>query len=149
MATASPVSTSSAPIPITVARTGRSGTSTKPVANVPASAPAVAHALSRPTTVPLAARSPSCSLTTTGVTALRTVAGGSSANSASAIALAVPEPSNASPSARTSGTVSSASSPPPARSSASSGRGGTRSAAWPPAAAPSAMPASTTPMIVV
>ena len=37
-----------------VTRTGSSGTSTKPVANVPTSAPAVAHAESRPTTVPLA-----------------------------------------------------------------------------------------------
>ena len=80
--------------------------------NVPASAPAVAHADSRPTTVPLAARSPSCSLTTTGVTALSTVAGGSSANTAIASAPPCPEPSNASPQRRTSGTVASASSPP-------------------------------------
>ena len=72
--------------------TGSRGTSTNPVTNVPASAPAVAQAESRPNTVPLEPRSRSWSLARVGVTALSTAAAGSSAANVSTSAPASPPP---------------------------------------------------------
>lgn len=146
---ASPTSTSRIPIASTALLTGISGTSTKPVPKVPTSAPAVAHADRRPTTVPLARRSRSCSRAIVGETALRTAALGTSASSVLPSAAMSPPPRAPGPSARTIGTVSSASRPPPSSSRTTSRRRSWRSANQPPRAAPTAMPASAAPMIDV
>ena len=66
--------------------------------NVPASAPAVAQADSRPNTVPLDARSRSWSRASVGVTALSTAAAGSSAAKVTTSAPASPPPRSAGPS---------------------------------------------------
>ena len=130
--------------------TGSSGTSTKPVPNVPTSAPAVAHADSPPTIVPLVRRSRSCQWATAGDTALRTAATGTSAANVTPMAPPVPPPPAPppradGPSQRTIGTVSSASSPPPIRRPTTRRPGCVRSATRPPIAAPTEIPSRTAP----
>ena len=118
------------------------------MAKVPVSAPAVAHAESRPTSDPVLPRSRTSSFAAAGVTPLSTAAGGPRlrAASTSASAAAAPAPS---PSTATIGTLSIASTPPPASSAPISSDGSTWSASLPPIAAPTAIPPSATPMIAV
>ena len=117
---------------------------------VPTSAPAVAHADRLPTMRPVCSRSRSCSLATTGLTALSTKRRREQDHQRDAAAPAArPCRARRSPNVRASGTAAMQSSPPAASSSGSSQRPSKRSAARPPAAAPAAMPASAAPMIAV
>ncbi len=143
-----PSVTSTAPMMLMIVRVGVVATSTNPVTKVPTSAPAVEMPLSRPTTPPVLARSWSWSFTTMGVTALSTTAGRKNAENASMTA-DPPPPSAESPRYRMIGTVENARTPPRAITGPRSRWGSIRSASRPPPHAPTAIPASTVPMIDV
>ena len=148
-ASATPAATSASPVPTTTLVDGNASTSTKPVRNVPTSAPAVAAAERRPTTPPVSATLRSCSFATIGVTVLSAAAGRKKPAAASGIAAVLPSPRRLSPNACTSGTESRLSSPPSTIAGPISRHGSWRSASAPPAQAPTAMAARTVPMMPV
>ena len=144
-----PITTSTAPMMSMIVRVGVVATRTKPVTNVPTRAPAVEMPLSRPTTPPVVDRSWSWSFTTIGVTALRATAGRKNAAKVRVSVDAPPPCADWSPRYRMIGTVRKASTPPNPITGPSRRWGSMRSATLPPPQAPSAMPASTVPMIDV
>ena len=146
---ARPPATRSAPTLMISVVTAAIATSTNPVRNVATIAPAVPYAESRPTVVPVDARSRSWSLTTAGGTALSTVAAGRNPIDVSTMIVPMLDDVPALPTARIVGTVAIASAPPAISSSGIRRRGSNRSAATPPSPAPIAMPASTVPMMPV
>ena len=122
---------------------------TKPVRNVPASAPTVPSADSRPTVWPVSARVRSRSFTTPGGTSDSTYAAGATASSTSTTVPTGPVPRKAAPTAKTSGREVSTSAPPSTVAGPSQRLGSSRSASRPPVAAPPAMAASATPIAAV
>jgi hypothetical protein len=108
----------------------------KPVPRVAVIAPSVPKLDSRPTTCPVLRRSPSWSLTTSGVTAARMKAGRKIAIAASSSTAGAAPPRRNSPPQRTSGRVIAVPMAPRIRAGASSTRGSNLSASRPPSQVP-------------
>ena len=144
-----PAATSAMPRPMTTGRVGTAATSTKPVRNVPAMAPTVPIADSRPTTDPVRARSRSWILTTVGLTADSTAAGTRQHRVVKATMPTGSDRSRMPPAMPTMGTTAKVNAPPRMSNGPTSRRGSTRSARRPPAQVPSAMPARIVPMMPV
>ncbi len=136
------------PTVTTIVFDGIAATRTNPVKNVPANAPTVPAAERPPTTEPVSSKLPSRSFAIIGLTALSTATGKKKARLVRMTIAPGPLPTRG-PKAVTIGSASQDSAPPMTSAGPISGRGSRRSAMRPPSAAPTAIPASTVPMIPV
>jgi len=128
---------------------GIAAMSTKPVTNVPKSAPTVPTADSWPTTDPVASRECSDSLAATGVTIDSTAAGRKKPIPARATMVAGASPEALGPTTYTRAGEATESTPPRIRIGPRSLEGSQPSASRPPAHAPRAIAARTVPMMPV